>query len=230
MPIMKTSFLLLALTAALAGGAQAQVVSWNFTGDPGNQASEAAAFSLPNVTGSPITRGSGLTASAAATSFSSAGWESTASGSGSNEYLSFGFTVADGYLLDLSQLLVGTRSSNTGPGTLGLFYSFDNYASQLYTFTQSGTSTLVSNINLSSLPNLFGSVEFRIFEIGNTSASNGITASTGTFRLTGTDAQNNMVFAGAVTAVPEPESFAMLLAGLGIVGAVTRRRTSQAQA
>jgi hypothetical protein len=29
---------------------------------------------------------------------------------------------------------------------------------------------------------------------------------------------------GAVSAVPEPESFAMLLAGLGIVGALARRK------
>jgi hypothetical protein len=35
-----------------------------------------------------------------------------------------------------------------------------------------------------------------------------------------------MVTVSAVTAVPEPETYAMLLAGLGLVGLVRRRRTN----
>lgn len=222
---MKKSFLLMALVAGLSSVAQAQVASWNFTGDAGNQTSEAASYVVSNMTGAAITRSSGLAASGAGDSFSSLGWESTTSGFGSDEYMSFGFTVADGYSLDLNQLLVGTRSSNTGPGTLGLFYSGDSFTSQLHTFSQSGTTTLVSDINLSALTGLTGNVEFRIYEIGNTQADGiGDTASGGTFRLAGGDGAGNMLFTGTVAAVPEPETYAMLLAGLGLIGGGAMRR------
>jgi hypothetical protein len=35
------------------------------------------------------------------------------------------------------------------------------------------------------------------------------------------------ISASAVSPIPEPESFAMLLAGLGLMGAVVRRRSSR---
>ena len=47
------------------------------------------------------------------------------------------------------------------------------------------------------------------------------------FELTGTTASS---YAGSltVTAVPEPETYAMFLAGLGIMGAIARRRSNKA--
>lgn len=217
---MKKKLILAALAIGLSGAAQAQnqlIAQWDFLGDTGNQVTETAVNTVSNVTASVITRGGGLSASAAANSFSSSGWESTG---GSDEYVSFGFTVASGYAVDLSSLLLSTRSSNTGPGTLGLFYGGDNFVSQLYTFAQSGTTTLGSSVNLSALPSLTGNVEFRIYEIGNLQADGvGETASTGTFRLA-----NTLDLVGAVTAVPEPSNYAMLLAGLAVMGGIARRR------
>ena len=35
------------------------------------------------------------------------------------------------------------------------------------------------------------------------------------------------IYAGAVAAIPEPETYAMLLAGLGLMGAVVRRRSNR---
>jgi hypothetical protein len=226
---MKKAFVLLALATGLSSAAQAQsVVAWDFTGDAGNQASEAPVSAAAGVIGGNVTRGSGLAASGAGNSFSSSGWESTGSGASGTEYLSFGFTVAVGQSVDLISLLIGTRSSGTGPGSLGLFYGGDGFASQLYTFTQDNTTDLFSSIDLSALPDLTGSVEFRIYEIGNTQADgSGATASGGTFRLIDHNVLGNMGFTGSVTAVPEPETYAMLLAGLGLVGACTRRRKAQ---
>jgi hypothetical protein len=40
-----------------------------------------------------------------------------------------------------------------------------------------------------------------------------------------TTGENGGVYSGAIGVVPEPESFAMLLAGLGLMGAVVRRRS-----
>lgn len=58
--------------------------------------------------------------------------------------------------------------------------------------------------------------------------------SSGEYDLTvsgiGKTAFSNYVGAIAVTAVPEPETFAMLLAGLGVMGAIARRRKQTAAA
>lgn len=47
-----------------------------------------------------------------------------------------------------------------------------------------------------------------------------------TLSLSGTNQSLSSTYAGSisVTAVPEPESYAMLLAGLGVMGAIARRR------
>ena len=42
-----------------------------------------------------------------------------------------------------------------------------------------------------------------------------------------TDGGNGGVYAGAIAAIPEPETYAMLLAGLGLMGAVVRRRSNR---
>ena len=42
-----------------------------------------------------------------------------------------------------------------------------------------------------------------------------------------TDGGNGGIYSGAIAAVPEPETYAMLLAGLGLMGAVVRRRSNR---
>ncbi|MFA5982467.1 MAG: hypothetical protein WC782_00460 [Methylococcaceae bacterium] len=97
---------------------------------------------------------------------------------------SFGFTVDSGFSVNLDQLVIGTRSSNTDPGTLGLFYSGDSFATSLFNFTQAPGSNLVNSIiDLSALTDLTGAVEFRIFQIGNNAANGGSTSTNGTFRV-----------------------------------------------
>lgn len=227
--------ILSAAVLALSVSASAQaatVVEWDLLGSPGNQATQAATSSATGITGGDIARGAGLGTSAATNAFSSAGWEGTDSGAAGNEYMSFGFSVAAGYELDLESLYIGTRSSGTAPGTLGLFWSGDNYATSLYTFTQNNTAYLNSVVDLSALSNLTGAVEFRLYEVGNTQADgSGATAGTGTFRLTAYFSGNpsvfdrNMQFTGTVAApVPEADSYALILAGLGLVGLLARRR------
>jgi hypothetical protein len=46
----------------------------------------------------------------------------------------------------------------------------------------------------------------------------------GSFVVTYGDGNNLMLSAYEVTAVPEPESYALMLAGLGLIGLVARRR------
>lgn len=47
------------------------------------------------------------------------------------------------------------------------------------------------------------------------------------FSLTGSALSNYRAYAGPTTPVPEPETYAMMIAGLGLVGFVARRRKQQ---
>jgi MYXO-CTERM domain-containing protein len=202
--------------------AQAQLVSWNLQGNTGQETSEPGISSSSGVTAMDITRGSGLTALNSGTNgFTSDHWNSE-----SGDYFSFGFTVQEGFSVNLTDLVLGSRSSNSGPGQLGLYYSGDGFALSLGTFSQSGTAYTNSTFDLTALANLTGTVEFRIIQIGTTSANGGTTGTGGTFRLTNyfnpTDV-GYMGFSGTVTAVPEP-SGAMWVGCSGLFLFVLRRR------
>lgn len=209
----------IALAAGLASAASAEVItSWVNFGQPGDQFSSPVGATAANVTGTELTRGPGLTASAAGNSFSASGW-STAS----DDYFSFGFTVADGYAVNLESFWVGARSSNTGPGFLGLFSSADGFTTNLFTFVQNGTNFNNVVVDLSALTGLTGEVEFRIMAINDVSANGGTIAAGGTFRVGDhSDGANftEMRFEGSVVPVPAPGALALL--GLG--GLVTTRR------
>jgi hypothetical protein len=192
------------------------IVDWDLDGASGDQATQAPNSSAANVTGSDISRGIDLGASGAVNSFSSSGWNSdpAASPDLDTEYISLGFSVDPGYQVALDDLVIATRSSNTGPGTLGLYYSGDNFATTLFTFDQVDDNTLESTVNL-GLNGLTGPIEFRFIEIGNTQADGGgATSSAGTFRLAESGGAN-ITFNGLVSAVPEPSSVTVwLLSGL----------------
>ncbi|MFG0275452.1 MAG: PEP-CTERM sorting domain-containing protein [Phycisphaerales bacterium] len=195
------------------------ITSWTNFGQPGDQAASPVNVEAANVTGVAITRGAGLNPSGAGNSISSNGWDDLAA----DDYFTFGFNVDAGFSVDLDTLWIGTRSSNTGPGFLGLFYSGDGFSSNLYTFTQSGTSFNNSIIDLSSLTGLTGNVEFRIIALNGTSANGGTISSGGTFRIGDHfDGANFSEVRFEGTVVPTPG--AMALFGLAGVCAGRRRR------
>ena len=106
--------------AALGGGARAQgITEWALAGAPGDQASTPASNTVAHVVGLDMTRGAGVNPSAAANSFSGTGWQTLAA----DDYFSIGITIDAGWAVNLDELWIGTRSSNTGPGFLGLFHS-----------------------------------------------------------------------------------------------------------
>ena len=220
----------LTLAAALlvaSGAAQATtIVEWDLLGAPGSQASTPASGEAANVTGSVLARGAALTGSAAGNSISASGWTGEAT-----DYFSFGFAVESGYQVDLDDLYIGTRSSGTGPGTMGLFYSGDNFGAALTTFNQAPGSNFVNSvIDLSALPDLTGNVEFRLLQVGTAAANGGSTGSAGTFRVTGYFAggsfDRNTQLTGTVSAIPEPRTYLMMFAGLVMIGFMAARRKS----
>ncbi len=213
----------LAVLAAVSVAAPAfanfdKLINYDLTGAAGNEALWGG-IGGSNVSPVDLVRGGGLVASSASNSFSASGWTGEAT-----DYFSFGFIIDDGFVADLASLSIGTRSSGTGPGTVGVFYSGDNFTTALGTITQ-GSGTFVNTvIDLSALTNLSGLVEFRVMAIGTNSASGGTTSSGGTLRLTnffdGGENQNGFFVLGNTMEIPAP-AVGALLALAGVVG---RRR------
>jgi len=117
------------------------------------------------------------------------------------------YSNADG----LTANLYATASDESGkaPGTL-MGQSFGLY-------TQNGFTAYYGQ--------LVGRVGSQYFGLGTNSG--GVASSAGTLKLFYWDSNasdNTGSIAVSVTAVPEPETYAMLLAGLGLVGAIARRR------
>ena len=208
-----------ALATTFASAASAQVTSYTLFGAPGNQAFTPADPAPTGVTGLDLTRGAGINPSGASNSISSNGWDDFAA----DDYYSFGFTVSAGYSVNLSTFWVGSRSSSSGPGSIGLFYNGDGFTTALATWAQSGTSFSNNIIDLSALTGLTGTVEFRIIALAGPSAGGGSPSSGGTFRLGDHFDNGNftkMRFEGSV--IPTPGALALF--GVAGLAGVRRRR------
>ena len=224
--LLASSMLVAGSLAALPAQAISTIAYWDTLGAPGNQATTPGAGSA-NVTAASIARGPGLTPTAAANSFSASGWNA-------GEYLSLGFTVADGYKVSLDSMYLGSRSSGTGPGTMALYYSGNGYSTALATFDQSpGANFLNSIVDLTALTNLVGTVEFRIGMVAGAAANGGSVASAGTFRVGGYFEnglfERDLQFTGTTDAiggavVPLPAAAWLMLAGLGVLVTTARQR------
>jgi hypothetical protein len=206
----------------ITNGAMADesLVLWDTAGLAGNEISLTGTAQKSGISSALITRGSGLTTSTAAGSFSSAGWEGTESAPTTTEYIEFSVDLGSGSY-DLSSLNMAIRASNTGPGTMGLYYNGDSFATAIQT-TVVPTSLTDVIFDLSGLANITGVVQFRLIEFGNTQADlRDATASTGTFRV----ANNSSIGSISLTAVPESHEYAIAIAALlGIVVFIRQRK------
>jgi hypothetical protein len=220
-----TKFAIIALVlgaGASVADAQSTVSQWDLQGAPGDQAFTVGAGTA-GVTAANLVRGAGLIGAVGANSMNASGWNDL----GATDYFSFGFTPDAGVDVDLASLYIGTRSSATGPGFLGLFSSLDGFTTNLFTFAQAPGGNFVNSIvDVSSLPDITGPVEFRVKAINGTAANGGTTGAAGTFRVTGYFIggvfDRNLQLTGTIT--PAPGSLALL--GLGGVFAARRRRTA----
>jgi hypothetical protein len=218
----------LSLTAASAQAATTTIAQWTFeTSVPASAGSFAA----------EVGSGSALGFHAGASTYSSPVGNGSAHSFSSNtwavgDYYQFQVSTA-GY--DSIALTWDQTSSNTGPRNFKLAYStngttFTDFASYSVlanaapnaTWASTGTPKSIYNLtdNLGAIPalNNQAAAYFRLVDVSTVSA-NGLVVASG-----GTDRVDNFTVTGSVIAsVPEPESYAMMLAGLGLMGVVARR-------
>jgi len=214
-----------------AGTAQADIAvsgaiaSWNQQGQPGNQVSTSGTGSS-HITATAMTRGAGLGVNAGANSLNSNGWNGQ-----STDYVQFGFMVDQGYHATLGNLYFGSKVSKTGPATLEIRTSSDNYSTAFQTITMnnsvSGTPYINNIVNLSSLATVAGGSTFSIRLYGT-----GATSGSGTMRV-GAYSDGDAYYFDSITgnvaadASPTPIPAAAWLFGSGLLGlAGIRRRRS----
>jgi len=223
---------LAACIGLLASRVDAEIIlSWNTFGNLGTETTEPSVFNDPSFANANLTLGGGLTPAANGNRFGGSGWFDTGNtGAGNtiaesvagNNYIQFVVTPTGGASFSATSFVFGFDRSATGPSSVTLRSSFDNFSSDLGAFTVAATQTNGNTINISGLNNLSTAITFRLYGTGATG-----TGGTGGFD-TGSDARN-VVFNGTITAVTEPTSLALLgMAGCtGLVTAYRRRKSKK---
>lgn len=138
-----------------------QILTFDFAGLAGSEASANSNFNNGSIASSTITRGAGLTASGNADRFNATNWALTniANAISGNKYMEFTITPNSGCDFSVSSIVIQVQRSNTGPSQIALRSSEDAFASNLggvqtitdNTTTQTFTFTFSqSNINVAT--------------------------------------------------------------------------------
>jgi hypothetical protein len=212
--------LLAAVSSMVVTQADAAIIAeYDFTGSPGNQASNTATIVALGVTATVLNRGSGITPNAGANSINSADW--SLGGLDANKYYQFGVTASPASM-NLNTLLFTERRSATGIRTIDLRSSLDGFASSVALIgVPDDTANRREVVTLG--PAFFGlsSVTFRLFAYN-------AEGSLGTWRLgvaageVGASLPPDVELIGSLN-TPEPSSIVLALQAVAIVGVAGRR-------
>ncbi|MEZ4839342.1 choice-of-anchor D domain-containing protein [Flavobacterium sp.] len=161
---MKTKLLFLALLMSVFSWGQ--ILTFDFDGYAGNEATGTSNFNNPNLTTSTISRGAGLTAAGNLNRFNATSWALTniANAVSGNHYMEFTITPNSGYQFSVSSIFVQLQRSSTGPSAIALRSSLDGYTSNLdaeYAITDN-TSTQTFTFTFAQ-PNSTTAVTYRMY-------------------------------------------------------------------
>ncbi|MBX3156273.1 MAG: tandem-95 repeat protein [Deltaproteobacteria bacterium] len=135
---------------------------FSFNGSAGTETTFAADALVPGLASIPVmSRGAGVSPSAAANAFSASGW-TTASTIDPTDFFAFTLTPEPGFTLTALQLVLDEQRSGTGPTQFVVRSSLDNFTANLGTFS-THTTFATTTISLTGFTNLPGAVTFRIF-------------------------------------------------------------------
>ncbi len=139
--------LLMLLLVLISGFSQAQILTFEFVGLAGNEATAASNLNDPHLSASAISRGAGLTASANAQRFNATNWALTsiANAVSGNKYMEFTITPDAAYQFSVSSIFINLQRSGTGNTAIALRSSVDGYASDL-----DGVKAIVDNTSTQS--------------------------------------------------------------------------------
>lgn len=202
-------------------GAQT-AITWNFSAG-----TAAATGSVANISASAISAGNTASSAAMVVNTTSASDFSGASGTynagvrtvtaaslstATSTYFEFTLTPTAGYSLTATALAFGTRSAGTGPTSIALYSSADNYLSSVASTAVSNNSTWssvsLSGFTVSGLLN--GAVTFRLY------AAPAGTAGTPNWRI------DDVTM--TASAIPEPSTYAVAGGVVALLAAALRRR------
>jgi hypothetical protein len=112
-----------------------QILTFDFAGLTGSEATAGSNFNDSNLTTSTISRGAGLTASANTDRFNATNWStvSIANAVTNNQYMQFTITPNAGYDFTVSSIVIQLQRSGTGPSAIAIRNSLDGYAANLDT-------------------------------------------------------------------------------------------------
>jgi hypothetical protein len=110
-----------------------QILTFDFAGLAGSEATSGSNFNDPNLTTSTISRGAGLTAAANTDRFNATNWStvSIADAVTNNRYMQFTITPNTGYDFTVSSIIIQLQRSGTGPSAIAIRNSLDGYAANL---------------------------------------------------------------------------------------------------
>jgi len=132
-------------SSACASKFTGTLVTFDFTGDPGNQASTAPKTTAAGVTAGSLTRSGSLTAVAGTSSINASNW-STAAKPDATRYYAFTLTPDPKCALDLTSLSVDSTSSSTGPAKGAVATSDDQFATTT-AFAAGAPATVTLSVN-----------------------------------------------------------------------------------
>jgi len=219
---------LFVLTVLGSAGSQVladySLVQYEFLGQPGTETFVAPSYAASGLSALNFTE-SGVTSNLGSNSINSAGWNNPAA------YYQFGFTIQPGQSVTVDQIILTSRSSNTGPGFISLLASVDGGAfTSVASITQTGTAYNDEFLSITPVTAL-NNLTFQFVATNQTSAGGATIGSSGTFRIGDYNPAGSatpFTINGTINQsanVPEPASISLvLLGGLGVGAFALRRR------
>lgn len=204
------------IVLASCGSLRAGIITYSFTGQPGDQVATPATTVDVHVTASSLVRGSGLSIQSTANSMNAASWSLLAIDL--TDYYGFSLAPVSGYQMSLTSISFAERRSLTGIREFQLRSSLDGFSTAVagaIIAVPDNSNVRDQTINLgASFTSLSGLVEFRLYGY---SAEGG----SGTWRLQNHSTLGGLVVDGTtspiVAAVPEPSSLFCVAAAFGVL-------------